>query len=165
MGTHPSPHPSPLLARREEGWPGGGRIKGVFARDPDSILTFTKHEEEEAFTVEAILRNHPHAEPFAVRWQFPLMRRADELDPARLKQPWRKTRFSLAKLLDAIKDSTADNPVSTTEWAKRLKIARTTLNDHLTDLNASGLIQTAGEGSSSRRYLSEKGRQLLEGRP
>jgi len=32
---------------------------GVFARDPDSILNFTKHEQEDCFTVEATLRNHP----------------------------------------------------------------------------------------------------------
>lgn len=137
---------------------------GVFARDPDSILTFTRHEEEDAFTVEAILRNHPHVEPFAVRWQFPLMRRADELDPARLKQPGRKPRLGITAILEVIKDTTAEKPVSSSEWANRLGIARTTLNGYLTDLNSSGLIKTAGEGSSSRRYLSEKGRQFLEGR-
>ena len=59
---------------------------GVYARDPDSILVLTKHEEEEAFTVEATLRNHAPIEPFVVKWQFPVMHRADELDPAKLKQ-------------------------------------------------------------------------------
>ena len=33
---------------------------GVFARDPDSVITFTKHEEEKAFKVEMILRNRRH---------------------------------------------------------------------------------------------------------
>ncbi|HUZ07308.1 MAG TPA: AAA family ATPase, partial [Candidatus Paceibacterota bacterium] len=59
---------------------------GVFARDPDSILIFTKHEETDAFTVESILRNFAPVEPFAVRWNFPLFELADELDPAKLKQ-------------------------------------------------------------------------------
>ena len=59
---------------------------GVFARDPDSLLIFTKHETNDAFTVEAILRNFPPVSRFAVRWKFPLMHRADDLDPARLKQ-------------------------------------------------------------------------------
>jgi AAA domain len=59
---------------------------GVFARDPDSLLIFTKHEAKDAFSVEPILRNFPPVEPFAVRWQFPLMVRADDLDPAKLKQ-------------------------------------------------------------------------------
>jgi hypothetical protein len=59
---------------------------GVFARDPDSLLIFTKHEADDAFTVEPILRNFAPVEPFAVRWEFPLMHRADDLDPAKLKQ-------------------------------------------------------------------------------
>jgi len=59
---------------------------GVFARDPDSILVLTRHEEERAFTLDATLRNLPPVEPFVVRWQFPLMLREDGLDPTRLKQ-------------------------------------------------------------------------------
>jgi hypothetical protein len=59
---------------------------GVFARDPDSILIFTKHEEDDAFTVDATLRNHPPLKPFVVRWKFPLMVVDDLLDPSKLKQ-------------------------------------------------------------------------------
>ena len=59
---------------------------GVFARDPDSLLIFTKHETDDAFTVEPILRNFAPVAPFAVRWNFPLMNLADDLDPAKLKQ-------------------------------------------------------------------------------
>lgn len=59
---------------------------GVFARDPDTILTLTRHEEENAFTVEPILRNHAPVEPFVIRWDFPLMQRAGELDPTKLQQ-------------------------------------------------------------------------------
>src|SRR3954462_16003810 len=59
---------------------------GVFARDPDSLIPFTKHEEEGAFTVEMVLRNLPPVEPFVVKWEWPLFRRASQLDPARLKQ-------------------------------------------------------------------------------
>ena len=59
---------------------------GVFARDPDSILTFTRHETEAAFVIESNLRNFAPVAPFAVRWQFPLMIPADDLDPSKLKQ-------------------------------------------------------------------------------
>ena len=58
---------------------------GVFARDPDSLLIFTKHEDDNAFVVEPILRNFAPVARFAVRWEFPLMQRADDLDPAKLK--------------------------------------------------------------------------------
>jgi len=59
---------------------------GVFARDPDSLLIFTKHETDDAFTVEPILRNFAPVAPFAVRWEFPLMHLSADLDPAKLKQ-------------------------------------------------------------------------------
>ena len=58
---------------------------GVFARDPDSILTMTAHEEEECFTVEATLRNFPPLRPFVIKWEWPLFSRQDS-DPMRLKK-------------------------------------------------------------------------------
>ena len=60
---------------------------GVFARDPDSIITMTKHEEDDAFSVEMTLRNFPPQEPFVVRREHPLMVVDNQLDPARLKKP------------------------------------------------------------------------------
>jgi hypothetical protein len=59
---------------------------GVTARDPDAIITLTRHEEDGAFTVEPVLRNHPPVDPFVLRWQFPLMERDGGLDPAKLKK-------------------------------------------------------------------------------
>jgi regulatory protein RepA len=40
---------------------------GVFARDPDSIVVLTRHKEENAFAVEATLRNFAPIKPFCVR--------------------------------------------------------------------------------------------------
>jgi len=60
---------------------------GVFARDPDSILNFTRHEQPDCFTVDATLRNHPPIQPFVVRWEYPLMCPDDTLDPSRLRKP------------------------------------------------------------------------------
>ena len=59
---------------------------GVFARDADSLLVLTKHAEDDAYTVDPILRNFPPVAAFAVRWQFPLMHPAVDLDPAKLKK-------------------------------------------------------------------------------
>ncbi len=58
---------------------------GVFARDPDSILTMTAHEEPEAFTIEATLRNFAPIKPFVVKWEWPLFSRDESLDPEALK--------------------------------------------------------------------------------
>ncbi len=60
---------------------------GVFARDPDSLLNFTRHREEDCYTVEATLRNFPPMSPFVVRWAYPLFTRDDSLNPAELKIP------------------------------------------------------------------------------
>jgi hypothetical protein len=59
---------------------------GVFARDPDTLLNFTRHQENDCYTVEATLRNFPPMEPFVVKWEYPLFVRQDDLNPAALKQ-------------------------------------------------------------------------------
>jgi hypothetical protein len=60
---------------------------GAFARDVDTGLILTAHDEEGCYTAEApILRNFKPFEPFVLRWEFPLMVRDDELDPKHLKE-------------------------------------------------------------------------------
>jgi hypothetical protein len=58
---------------------------GVFARDVDAMLVYTPHEQEDCFTVSSILRNMPPLPDFVVEWDFPLMRRKDDMNPERLK--------------------------------------------------------------------------------
>jgi hypothetical protein len=90
---------------------------GVFARDPDSILVMTAHEEEACFTVEATLRNFKPLPPFVVKWDYPLMRRNDELDPRKLKQAkgGRKAIYTGERLLTLL----GDDALSTQEWRER----------------------------------------------
>jgi hypothetical protein len=59
---------------------------GVFSRDPDSLVNLTRHEEEDCFTVDCILRNFPQVKPFVVKFAVPLMTRQRTLDPKKLKQ-------------------------------------------------------------------------------
>jgi hypothetical protein len=92
---------------------------GVFARDPDTILNFTRHEEEDAFTVEATLRNFKPVDPFAVRWQHPLMRSADDLDPTKLKNiKGRRQQHTVEKILDLLK-AEKGRKWATTTWQKK----------------------------------------------
>jgi hypothetical protein len=74
---------------------------GVFARDPDSIFVMTAHEQERCFTIDATLRNFKPLEPFVIRWDYPLMRRDDSLDPKQLRQAkgGRKAVYSADQLL------------------------------------------------------------------
>jgi hypothetical protein len=59
---------------------------GAWARDSDSILIITPHEEENCFTVSSILRCLPSKADFVVRWECPLMKRI-ALDPSSLRSP------------------------------------------------------------------------------
>ena len=59
---------------------------GVFARDPDTIMGLTAHEEENCYTVHTILRNFPAIMPYVIEWDFPLFERKNELDARRLKR-------------------------------------------------------------------------------
>jgi predicted transcriptional regulator len=137
---------------------------GVFARDPDSILVFTQHEEDGAFVIEPILRNFAPVEPFGVRWEFPLMRLDDELDPAKLKQAGRKREHDPKKLLKAIAETTPEKPISVAAWAKDIGIARPTLIDYLSEMRKAGLIETTGEGNNARQYITNKGKDLINER-
>lgn len=58
---------------------------GVFARDPDSILTMTAHEDNDCFTIESTLRNLPPISQFVVRWEYPLFVREEEKNPQSLR--------------------------------------------------------------------------------
>ena len=82
---------------------------GVFARDPDSIITMTAHKQEHAFTVDMTLRNFPPQLPFVVRRQHPLMVIDGKLDPKDLKQPaGRKREHQPEDLLKALDGSMTD---------------------------------------------------------
>jgi hypothetical protein len=76
---------------------------GVYGRDPDSILNFTKHEDAGAFVVEADLRNLAPLEPFVVKWEYPLMARDCGLNPQKLKTNLtKKTIYTVEDLLNVV---------------------------------------------------------------
>jgi len=62
---------------------GGGSIN----RDPDNLITLTKHEVDGAFSVDFTNRDHAPIAPFVVEWKYPLLVRNDELDPEDIKKP------------------------------------------------------------------------------
>lgn len=95
---------------------------GLFARDPDSIVTLTKHEEEGAFAVEPILRLHPPVEPFVIRWEHPLFVRDELLDPVRLKSSARKAKLlSLPEYLTLFPDDWKIDPKESVRGARALR--------------------------------------------
>lgn len=69
---------------------------GVFARDPDVILTMTPHEEKDAYVVDLTLRALPQVEPFVVRWEGVQFHRDNTADPERLRSHGTATKTSKA---------------------------------------------------------------------
>lgn len=108
---------------------------GVFARDPDSILTMTAHEEEDAFTVDATLRNFKPLDPFVLKWNWPVFFRTD-LDPLDLKRPKNRNsgqfaaKYSKGALLsnlsviDGIKPATLFHQLAELEGISRAQFYR-----------------------------------------
>jgi hypothetical protein len=136
---------------------------GVYGRDPDALLIFTEHDEPDAFTVEPILRDFAPVESFVVRWQFPLMHPADDLDPAKLKQQagGRPKSHDIKKLLAAIADTTLKNPISISKWAILAKVPRNTLSDYLPEMRRQKWIETIGEGSNARQTITNEGKAFI----
>ena len=58
---------------------------GVFARDPDVILTMTPHEDENAYVVDLTLRALPQVPSFVVRWAGCIFQRDQNADATRVK--------------------------------------------------------------------------------
>jgi AAA domain/DnaB-like helicase N terminal domain len=81
---------------------------GAWARDPDSVLTMTPHEDLDSFTVEAMLRNLAPIKPFVVKWDYPLFVRQDEADPDKLRRPKGRgapTQYAASDVLACMKDT------------------------------------------------------------
>jgi len=118
---------------------------GVFARDPDTILTMTRHEEEDAYVVDAILRNFPPVESFVVRRVHPLMMRDEKLNPKALK----RAGASLQKYSDEeILKPLERGGMTTTQWQKNLAIglglSSSGFHDRRRKLEEKGLIRKEG---------------------
>ena len=118
---------------------------GVFARDPDSILNFTRHEEPDCFTVDMALRNHPPQNAFVVRWEYPLFVVDSVLDPIRLKKaggrPQLATPTQILDLLD-------EEPLKAVQWQKlaseEFGIASSTFYSIKNELQEHGRVESIG---------------------
>lgn len=90
---------------------------GVWARDADSLMIMTKHEEEDCYTIETVLRNLPEQPSFVVKWQYPVMTIEDDLNPESLKKvsgrPKTHNEDEIWSLLS--------EQLTTTEWEARAR--------------------------------------------
>jgi AAA domain-containing protein len=93
---------------------GGGSIN----RDPDNLVTLTKHETDQAFSVDFTLRDFAPIDPFVVRWEYPLLVRTD-LDPEKIKRIGRPMLHDPDELFSIIKAN--DDELSTEQLVKKCK--------------------------------------------
>lgn len=119
---------------------------GAWARDPDSIVVLTPHEEENCFTVTSILRNLPQLPEFVVSWEYPLMRLAKELNPEALRRPQAKNKVCSDK--EFMETLITETPVGfaslVAEADEKLSMSRATTARYLQRLVEASLITSAG---------------------
>ncbi len=119
---------------------------GAWARDPDSILVLTPHEEPGCFTVTSILRNLPQLPEFVVEWDYPVMRLATDLNPEALRRPQAKKKVCTDK--DFIEGALGDEPKAfgaiIRDAGTVLKMSRRTTARYLNRLTEAGLVKQSG---------------------
>ena len=120
---------------------------GVWARDPDSLITVTPHEEEDCFSVKMTLRNLPQVPEFVLEWKYPLMKLAGDLDPAALRRPQSKNKVCTDReFLEAVLADGTAKAFSTIvrDAEERLAMSRRTTARYLTRLTEAGVITQSG---------------------
>jgi hypothetical protein len=120
---------------------------GAWARDPDSILVLTPHEEADCFTVTPVLRNLPQVDEFVVRWDYPLMQVAKDLNPEALRRPQGRSKVCTDReFLDAVFSDGGGKAFGTIveEAASVLNMGRSTVAKYLKRSVDAGLVRSSG---------------------
>jgi hypothetical protein len=81
-----------------------GSGSGVWARDPDSILTITRLQETDCYAVESVLRNFPQLPSFGVRWEYPLMVPDESIDISKIHEPGKTQTCSNEVVLEVLRE-------------------------------------------------------------
>jgi hypothetical protein len=117
---------------------------GAWARDPDTILVMTPHEEENCFTVSSILRCLPQMPEFVLEWHYPLMKRASDLDPSSLRRRGGKPKaLTDREFIQQCLSTEPQSPKRISAKAAEFSIGSRTVERYLQRLAASGVIRSA----------------------
>jgi hypothetical protein len=119
---------------------------GAWARDPDSILVLTPHEEPDCFTVSTVLRNLPQVDEFVVQWDYPLLRVANDLNPEALRRPQSKNKVCTDReFVEAVLGTESRNYKNVVRQAREvLGMSEASINRYLSRLKEAGLICHSG---------------------
>jgi hypothetical protein len=95
---------------------------GALGRAIDSAVGMTPHEEhkdgKKVYSMEFEVRNHTEIEPFVVRWDYPIMVEAPELNAADLKQAKKgaNEQYSDQDFVHHLPVAGLDEPLSYSKW-------------------------------------------------
>jgi hypothetical protein len=134
---------------------------GVFARDPDALLTLTALENPDTFTLEANLRTLPPLVPVGLRWEHPVFQVDQTLDTANFRQmgkPGRKPRFDVSDILSLVPPTGLKVP----EWQKQAEqavgVKSSRFYDFVRIAKKNGDISVDRDGIATRIPHQGKGR-------
>jgi hypothetical protein len=127
---------------------GGSR---ALAADPDSILTVTALKEDDAYVVEATLRNFPRIPKFAVKWRYPLFELAPDLDPGDVRSAGGSERtYSDHDFLFCLQDE----PLTKEAWReiviKKTSMSKATFNKRIAEYIEKGAVKRSKNGLFSQ---------------
>jgi hypothetical protein len=134
---------------------------GVFARDPDALLTLTALENPDTFTLEANLRTLPPLVPVGLRWEHPVFQVDQTLDTANFRQmgkPGRKRRFDVSDIVALVPPTGLKVP----EWQKQAEqavgVKSSRFYDFVKVAKNTGEISIDRDGIATRDPHHRKGR-------
>ena len=115
---------------------------GVFARDADTIINLTPHEEDNCLVVDVVLRNLENTPSFVVERTIPVFTVREDLNPQQLARgSGAGKKFDSENLLELLDEK----PMTTTVWTKAAEreygIKRTTFTKRKSELFKKELIE------------------------
>lgn len=124
---------------------------GVLARYPDGIITMSRHKEDSTFVIEPVLRNFPPVQPFAVRYEHPLMLLAPDLNAGDLRgKGGPKKQYSSSDTFNRLEDG-----MTRQKWLNKMVrltgMSEGTFRNHLKELLAHEQIEKFGKKQFRRR--------------
>lgn len=124
---------------------------GVLARYPDGVITMTRHKEDSTFVIEPVLRNFPPVQPFAVRYEHPLMMIAPELNAGDLRgKTGAKKQYSSTETFNRLEDG-----MTRQKWFSKMArltgMSDGTFRSHLKELLAHESVEQFGKKQFRRK--------------